>query len=262
MADHMHVTRHVDRHVSVVGSVWYAGYVAGSAYQEGPAPPGLGLALVWDQAQPADGAAHLQRVVPDGRIDLIWFAHDAELQVAGPDTGPQFAEIPPGGRLVGVRFRPGLAAPALGVPADAIRDGRVPLRELWGPEADALAEQLADADDPHAALIAAVADHVRRAGPADPGIPALVAEMTGGSSIKEAAAGLGLSERQLRRRSLAAFGYGPKTLQRILRFQRALHLVRAGRSLADVAYETGYADQAHLSHEVRDLAGAPLTTLL
>jgi hypothetical protein len=37
---------------------------------------------------------------------------------------------------------------------------------------------------------------------------------------------LGLSERTLRRRFDVAFGYGPKTLDRILRFQRFLHLVR------------------------------------
>ena len=39
---------------------------------------------------------------------------------------------------------------------------------------------------------------------------------------------VGLSTRQLQRRSTAAFGYGAKTLSRILRMQRALALVRGG----------------------------------
>jgi AraC-like DNA-binding protein len=236
--------------------------VASMAYRESPAPPGLGLACVWSQCVPRDAAPYVQRVVPDGCIDLIWSDWDGQIHVAGPDTGPFLAGIPPGGRYVGVRFRPGLAPPALGVPAHAVRDGRVPLSELWGAEAEALADALAaTGPDPAAVLTSAVAARLRTADPVDPAVPALVRELSG-TSVREAAVRLGLSERQLRRRSLTAFGYGPKTLQRILRFQRALALVHAGRPPADVAYATGYADQAHLAHEIRDLAGAPLTGLL
>jgi AraC-like DNA-binding protein len=51
-------------------------------------------------------------------------------------------------------------------------------------------------------------------------------------------------------------------LQRVLRFDRAVRMARRGTELASVAYETGYADQAHLAREVRALAGVPMTTLL
>jgi len=64
---------------------------------------------------------------------------------------------------------------------------------------------------------------------------------------------LALSERQLRRRFLDAVGYGPKTLARILRFQRFLALAKPGENLAALAYEAGYADQAHLTRECRRL---------
>jgi AraC-like DNA-binding protein len=97
--------------------------------------------------------------------------------------------------------------------------------------------------------------------PPDPLVTGLVASLER-RSVRETADRLGLGERQLRRRATAAFGYGPKTLQRVLRFQRALALARAGRPLADVAYETGYADQAHMAHEVRELAGVPIRALL
>jgi AraC-like DNA-binding protein len=66
----------------------------------------------------------------------------------------------------------------------------------------------------------------------------------------------------LHRRSLDAFGYGPKTLARMLRLQRALAAARSGVPLADTAMRTGFADQAHLSREVRALAGIPLGGLL
>ncbi|MER7370955.1 helix-turn-helix domain-containing protein, partial [Nonomuraea wenchangensis] len=97
--------------------------------------------------------------------------------------------------------------------------------------------------------------------PADPDAPFIARALRHGRSVSEVARDLGLSERQLHRRSLTAFGYAPKTLQRIVRFQRALRLARAGVPLATVAAEAGYADQAHLSHEVKRLSGVSLRTL-
>jgi transcriptional regulator GlxA family with amidase domain len=72
------------------------------------------------------------------------------------------------------------------------------------------------------------------------------------------AAQAGLSERQLHRRCLGAFGYGAKTLDRVLRLQRFLALGRAAPTagLAELAAAAGYADQAHLGHDCRSLAGA------
>jgi AraC-like DNA-binding protein len=66
----------------------------------------------------------------------------------------------------------------------------------------------------------------------------------------------------LHRRSLTAFGYGPKTLARILRLQRALALARKGVPFAETAARAGYADQAHLARDVRELAGMPLGQLV
>jgi AraC-like DNA-binding protein len=222
-------------------------------YREYEAP---GLACAWTAEVPRDAEPYVQRVVPDGCVDVIW--SEAGILVAGPDTGPVPAAMRPGDAVAAVRFRPGTAPPALGVPADAIRDGRLPLRDLWGADADRLAEAVAGAGDRLAALVAAVRE---RMGPPDPLVPAVVAGLARGS-VRDVADGLGVGERQLRRRSLAAFGYGPKTLQRVLRFQRALALVRAGETRADAACAAGYADQAHFAHEVRDLAGEPVGNLL
>ncbi|TDD31815.1 helix-turn-helix domain-containing protein [Actinomadura sp. KC06] len=224
-----------------------------TGYREYPAP---GLACSWAAALPRDAEPFVQRVVPDGCVDLMW--SPSGITVAGPDTGPMPSVMRPGDAVAAVRFGPGTAPPVLGVPADAIRDGRVPLRDLWGGEADRLAEAVAAAPDPRAALVAAVRERLR---PADPLVPAVVSGLVAGS-VRDVADGLGISERQLRRRSLAAFGYGPKTLQRVLRFQRALRLARAGEPLAGAAFAAGYADQAHFAHEVRDLAGEPVRNLL
>jgi transcriptional regulator GlxA family with amidase domain len=75
---------------------------------------------------------------------------------------------------------------------------------------------------------------------------------------------LAISERQLRRRFDLAVGYGPKTMQRILRFRRVIDHLAAGPAsadLADLASRTGYADQAHLTRETTRLAGLPPAAL-
>ena len=96
----------------------------------------------------------------------------------------------------------------------------------------------------------------------DPAVPALLRLARDGARVGAMAEAIGLTERQLHRRCLAAFGYGAKVLQRVLRFDHAMRLARGGGELADVAYATGYADQAHLSREVRALAGVSPTRLL
>jgi AraC-like DNA-binding protein len=67
------------------------------------------------------------------------------------------------------------------------------------------------------------------------------------------AAELGVSARQLQRRVSAATGYGPKMLARVLRFHRLQALSPA--PLLELALEAGYADQAHMTAEVKLLAG-------
>jgi AraC-like DNA-binding protein len=78
---------------------------------------------------------------------------------------------------------------------------------------------------------------------------------TAGVPVAAMAEQLGMSARQLHRRCLPVFGYGPRRLARVLRMGRALDEARAGLPLASVAADCGYADQAHLSREVRALAG-------
>uniref|UniRef100_UPI0003821EB9 helix-turn-helix transcriptional regulator n=1 Tax=Saccharomonospora saliphila TaxID=369829 RepID=UPI0003821EB9 len=90
----------------------------------------------------------------------------------------------------------------------------------------------------------------------------VVARLDGGDSVADLARTVGLSARHLHRRCLRAFGYGPKTLARVLRMRRALEAARKGTPLATVAAEAGYADQAHFSREVRALAGVPVSALL
>jgi AraC-like DNA-binding protein len=202
----------------------------------------------------------------------MWITDDgrARLVVAGPDTHAHPAGMGPDTTIAAVRFRPGAAADVLGVPLDALRDERPDLAELWGrPPTEALADALAAADRPEHALAEAVADRLtasgRRVASVDPAMRHVADALRDArepAPVRGLADGMGLSERQLHRRCLAAFGYGPKTLHRVLRFQNALRRARAGDDLARVAHECGYADQAHMARDVSALSGITITTLL
>jgi AraC-like DNA-binding protein len=74
--------------------------------------------------------------------------------------------------------------------------------------------------------------------------------------IADVADKLGVSERTLRRDITQWVGLSPKLLSRILRFQRAVASLRASQfDLCTTALDSGYADQAHLGREFRELAG-------
>ena len=221
------------------------------------------VAAVWiREGDDGDGP---WRVLPDGSADIIWHDDGASVTafVAGPDTQAHVAPLAAGNRMVGIRFVPGVASAVLGIPLDVVRNSRVALTELWGPVAEELSEQVAVAPRPEQALAATIA--ARIATPPDPTALAIARRLefaTGPGVVSKVAADIGISERQLQRRCHTAFGYGPKTVQQVLRFQRALRLARAGGRLADVAAVVGYADQAHLARDTRRLAGVPLTDLL
>lgn len=221
-------------------------------YEERPSR--LTGAVVWTRtAQPGHP---VYPVLPDGCMDLLWGA--GQLFVAGPDT---HAYTPAGDRraYAGVRFAPGTAPAFLGVPAHELRDRRVGLADLWGgARARQLAERLAAAADPVAELEAVALHQAERTRPPDPLLGELVRRLESGATVTAAADAVGLSTRQLHRRSLDAFGYGPKTLARVLRLQRALTLVRRGVPYADAAVGAGCVDQAHLAREMRDLVGTTL----
>ncbi|WP_225849335.1 helix-turn-helix domain-containing protein [Streptomyces sp. HPF1205] len=210
---------------------------------------------LWTRGQ----SAGRYRVLPDGCMDLIW--HEGRLLVAGPDTVAHVADERAAGSYAGLRFAAGTGPLLLGVPAAELRDQRVPLEALWPAAAvRRLAERAAD--DPAGALEAWAVARARATGPADPFPAGLARALSAGHPVASVAAGSGLGERQLRRRCEAAFGYGPKTLARVLRLQRALALARRGVPFATVAVTAGYADQPHLARDVRSLAGVPLSELL
>jgi AraC-like DNA-binding protein len=228
-----------------------------AGYAEWPAPAPLrdAVACLWTRVT-AEGDSQTGLVLPDACTDLIW-EQGQGAHVAGPDTGPVPTPVAAGTVIVGIRFRPAAGGPALGVPLSELRDQRVDLADLRPGDARRLTAAL----DPAAALARAL--NVTAAlvgdGAPDPAVTWVTRLLRDPRArTEDAAAEVGLSLRQLRRRCHAAVGYGPKTLQRVLRFRRFVTRIDAGPpvlDLAALAAETGYADQAHLTRECVRLSG-------
>ena len=194
------------------------------------------------------GTAGQLRVIPDACSDVIWQRGEGTT-VVGPDTAAKLVGLAPGDVLVGMRFLPGAGGGALGVPLDELRDLRVDVAEV---------DRAFDVDgemEPGEVVARLTSAALGRQ--PDP-LVAVAAHKVGRQDVGAVARELGVSERQLRRRFHAAAGYGPKTLARVLRFCRFVEAIDAGRAdLAAIAFDAGYADQAHLTRETTRLAGLP-----
>ena len=215
-------------------------------YSERRAGPGV---EVWHNT----GLVGVTRVLPDGCVDLLFDGRC--LQVAGPDTAAKVHESRVPTPMWGVRLHGGRAPALLGIPADQLRDTTVPLDQVWSHRRTReLTERVAT--DPAGAL----AGWALSAEPPSLG-PRLRALLGAGCSVAVAADALGYSARQLQRRVVPMFGYGPQHLGRVLRLGRAVAQADRGVAWAEVAQRAGYADQAHLARDVRAMTGLSPTAL-
>ncbi len=128
-------------------------------------------------------------------------------------------------------------------------------------DSDRLAESLLATNDPSSRLERWAGWRLAHAGGRDRTMCHVAALIGDGRTVAEVAAQVGYSERQLNRRSLASFGYGPKMLARVLRLQRAIGSAHGGMSLVQASLAAGYGDQAHFAHEVHALSGQTASQL-
>lgn len=235
--------------------------------------PGLELrawvVCLWTQSIGQEGDGYVQRIVPDGCVDVVWIG-DRPAQVFGPMTRPVLYPLEAGTEAIGVRFRPGSAAGILRVPANLLTDREVPLRAIWGGAEHRFTTQVQESGSLEGRFDAIRTELRSRCRGSTP--DRLLAAASHGlarhpsTEVRELADELGVTPRHLHRRCCAGFGYGPKVLQRILRFQRLLHMAAAASphasELASLAVEAGYADQPHMTREVQLLArGTPAELL-
>ena len=159
--------------------------------------------------------------------------------------------------LAAVEFLPGGASRFFSMPMTELSNQVVPLQDLWRNDGMFLRERLLDARAPAAkfSIFEEVLLHHMRL-EFDPAIQCAITSLRSGASLEQALSRLGLSARTLERRFSSQVGIPPKRFARVHRLQRILRAVRhcAKPDWCRLAAEHGYADQAHLIHDFRDLA--------
>ncbi|MFD0312863.1 AraC family transcriptional regulator [Streptomyces flavalbus] len=189
--------------------------------------------------------------------------------VAGPGFGSGGAVRARGENVecVQVRLSPVIARAVLGAsPADL--DGAVvSLGDLWGREASRIREQLGEVPSwqgRFALTDALLARRYEVGARVDPEVAWAwhrIVRSRGMTRVDGLAAEVGWSRKRLWSRFRSQLGLPPKRAVRLVRFDHAAHRLVAGGSAAEVAAETGYADQSHLHRDVMTFTGATPATV-
>ena len=181
---------------------------------------------------------------------------------AGLHAGPVVIESFGCACCVQVNFTPLGARRFFRRPMSELTDSMVVLDDVLGAEGMALRERLGNAPDWTArfdmaeTFVAARLKHATETPLEIIWAYDRIIASGGRTRISSLAERLGWSRKHLAGSFSNAIGIGPKTLSRIVRFNRALGLSRQQTAdWADIAADCGYADQAHLVREFRDLAG-------
>ncbi len=254
-----------------------------------PLTPPLSQAFVscwvYQPSLPNSLNPQIYRVLPDGCADLILKISlsasnasrlKATLLLSGVLSHYKLVELKPNTLLYGLHFRPGWIEPILGI--NPLQLPPVPdLAERQSARLQPLVQQLKQVYSFQEAetvlfqgLELLVERGIEQAASVHPCLlEALrLLEETGGPIRMETLTQeVALNTRTLHRGLSRALGLPPKSFARILRFQSALaSLEKKGRlqtdDLAVLAIERGYCDQAHMTHEFRNLSGLTPSGLL
>ncbi|MGW5687912.1 helix-turn-helix domain-containing protein [Nonomuraea sp. NPDC003754] len=149
-----------------------------------------------------------------------------------------------------------------GVPMSGLANLVVPIDDLlpaWGPAAVERLGELASWPGRLAAAEALLRARILAAPPPDPRVVWAwdrLVESSGTAGVAGLAGSLGWSHRHLVARFRDHVGLTPKAAARVIRFERAMSLLRSGADLARVAAACGFYDQPHMNREFRAMAGA------
>ena len=209
-------------------------------YREWSPPRGWGhaVACVWEQRV---GQARIQRVLPDGHADLLFY-ETGEVEIVGMADTVALPELPAQTSIRGVRLRPEVLGAALHTRASTLRNLTLPAEDVLGAPT---ARRLRDPSYLH--------DWVRDLDP-DRRVAAAL-RLLAAHTVDEVAASLAVSSRHLHRVLLEQVGLAPKVFQQVLRHQQFIRAADRGVPIATAAADAGYSDQSHLNRATLRFAG-------
>lgn len=207
----------------------------------------------------------VRETLPHPVVHIVLEGERATL--TGPTTRRFTAQLEGEGRVFGVKFHPGGFRPFAGGPVSAYADRTIDLGHVFGTAAQGLASRaLAGAD--HRAAIAELEAFLRTR---DARIDATAASMARIAAcmaaereitrIEQVAQRFGIGVRSLQRRFRDYVGVSPKWVIQRYRLHEALARIDAGGEVdwTALALDLGYADQAHLIRDFRQIVGCTPT---
>ena len=158
----------------------------------------------------------------------------------------------------------------LGRPLRDLKNCAISLEDVFGAAGRRLTMELYDAPTWEARFTIVDRELSSRILTAKPPSPAVtwvwqrLLQTGGRASIGALVGEVGVSQRHLIGQFREQIGLSPKTLARVLRFGRAVRIIKAGGGgrLAQIAQDCGYYDQAHFSRDFRAFAGVTPTELV
>ncbi len=214
----------------------------------------------WIQTTDSSPAGHTWRIIPDANPYLIFAVsrEDSRIQERCFLVGPRsrFADVAMANRILtcGVRLRLGALPLLTRFSASDFTDRAVSVEEVFGARGKLLIEQLAELKAPIPAL-SIISDFLSHKWTSRNN---RVARLPLGwyARVEDMAAQAGLPIRTLRFHVMQHVGLSPKRVIRIERLHRALvSSQRRSRAWGEIAASCGFADQAHMIREFRDLLG-------
>lgn len=215
----------------------------------------------WDLPE---GTAYESVVIPHPCVNLSFMpVIGAELH--GPGIAVSRHPLKGKGQVFGVKFRPGGFTAFSGVKGAALADWSAGAATVFGSEADELNAIVMSGNDIDA--IQVVSGFLAARMPEAPDrrygrLLAVVKAMLEDREITrvdQVAARFFMSPKTLQRLFQDYIGLGPKTLIRRYRIHDAADRLAEdpGTDLARLAAELGWSDQAHFTHDFKDLIGSP-----
>jgi AraC-like DNA-binding protein len=183
--------------------------------------------------------------------------------VAGPRSEYFLVDTSRPMSVLGVYFKPGGAAPILGIPLGELHNLHIPLELLWGVDAFALYERLLLCPRPQqcfkvleSVLMARLMGYDGQHAAVSYALKS-IHHIPPPQQISWIVDSIGLSATHFIRVFRDEVGLTPKLYSRVARFHEALRLSvqEPSHDWADIAHQCGYYDQAHFINEFRAFTG-------
>jgi AraC-like DNA-binding protein len=230
-------------------------------------PPGLDdLAFcVWDIKVGDTGGPVINKILPDGCVDLVCDLTAGTADFAAFSKATEDFEMTGPAAQTGVRMRPGVFHGLYGLPASQVMDTTIPFADL---EPHATLAPVFDPATPTPIKTQTLAAYLAAKGAGftpSPLMRALPGIYDGTlTRVDDIASHLGYGVRQVSRRFLDEIGVSPRVFLNIVRLHRALRLLADDptNTLAELAAEAGFFDQAHFVHQIKRYTGVSPLELL